>query len=256
MSILLAKRKAQEVLKIFYIKDIYQLDIMSIVGYKEIPVIEKEIKNAEARLQQVEDSGIITINNKISEEGQKRFALAHELGHFELHRGIKSDWLCTEYDMVKRFNDDDKETEANVFAAELLMPEQFFKKDCEGILPGFTNVLSLKEKYKTSIMATAFRYTEIGNHPCAMIVSVDGTIRWFKKSDDFFDKIKLPKVKIDKNSCAGDFLIEGNRLPNKPEKVAAAAWLSDHKYGESDNLNEESLYMPNYKTIVSMIWFD
>ena len=104
MSILLAKRKAQEVLKIFYIKDIYQLDIMSIVGYKEIPVIEKEIKNAEARLQQVEDSGIITINNKISEEGQKRFALAHELGHFELHRGIKSDWLCTEYDMVKRFN--------------------------------------------------------------------------------------------------------------------------------------------------------
>jgi Zn-dependent peptidase ImmA (M78 family) len=63
-----------------------------------------------------------------------------------------------------------EETEANFFAAELLMPEFLFKPCCRGI-PSIRHISSLAERFRTSTLATAFQYWEYTSEPVALVLS-------------------------------------------------------------------------------------
>jgi len=76
------------------------------------------------------DAAVVGINTH-HHLNRQRFTLAHEIGHFCLH-GSKELYI----DHVPKFRDvksskavDPEEIEANLFAAELLMPEEFLMKD-------------------------------------------------------------------------------------------------------------------------------
>src|SRR6185369_12396617 len=58
--------------------------------------------------------------------GRKRFTIAHEIGHFILHPLEEQDRQHSRRDF-EVFHDAGEEAEANIFAAELLMPEFLFK---------------------------------------------------------------------------------------------------------------------------------
>ena len=104
---------------------------------------------------------------------RQRFTIAHELGHFLMHEGEK---LHVDHNdlgyQVKLRNDesrkgvDPEEKEANLFAAELLMPSQFLAKDLltlGGVDLLEDNVLSeLAEKYGVSTQALTFRLANLG----------------------------------------------------------------------------------------------
>jgi len=66
-----------------------------------------------------DDGRYIIVINPDLPKSRKLFTLAHELGHFLMHRFYQPAFFCT------RLNGqafDPKERQANVFAAELLMP--------------------------------------------------------------------------------------------------------------------------------------
>jgi Zn-dependent peptidase ImmA (M78 family) len=112
-----------------YLKTIYILDVKKIfIGEKVsgLLVVCKEI-----------DSEYATIGfNATHTWCRRRFTIAHEIGHMLLEHG------CNE-------NGDDStvnETEANQFAAELLVPTTFIKKDFEIIC----NVQELAKLYRVS----------------------------------------------------------------------------------------------------------
>jgi Zn-dependent peptidase ImmA (M78 family) len=101
---------------------------------------------------------------------RQNFTAAHELGHFLLHdfddihvdRGFKV-WLRSKSSSQ---GVDVEEMEANLFAAELLMPEQFLAKDVERLealdLLDEGLVAKLAETYKVSIQAMTFRLAYLG----------------------------------------------------------------------------------------------
>lgn len=80
-------------------------------------------------------SGAIRYNTKNKEDGaiifiedsepsvRKKFTIAHEIGHFLLHEGAKNRLEKVNYDD----DESEDETEANYFAASLLMPEKMVK---------------------------------------------------------------------------------------------------------------------------------
>jgi len=83
---------------------------------------------------------IITYNRNHHPRRQ-RFIIAHELGHLLLeHLDVQSN----EEDLVSR---NPEETAANAFAAELLAPLEFLKKDFE---EGVRDVKTLASKYQVS----------------------------------------------------------------------------------------------------------
>lgn len=65
--------------------------------------------------------------NKNRPPERKKFTLAHELGHYVLHHDNKKMYRVDEVDYSKDDEETKKETEANYFAASLLVPEEKLK---------------------------------------------------------------------------------------------------------------------------------
>lgn len=70
------------------------------------------------------DMAVICVNYK-RPQGHQNFTLAHEVGHWFLHKG-KS---ISDDDSVLGYSPDSVEQEANEFAGELLYPEEYLVKD-------------------------------------------------------------------------------------------------------------------------------
>lgn len=81
---------------------------------------------------------IIFINSNIPND-RKRFTLSHELGHVIMHLPFEIDLEISEKDL---------EREANLFAAEFLMPEIEIRRDLTHLT--YSKLSSIKEYWKTS----------------------------------------------------------------------------------------------------------
>jgi Zn-dependent peptidase ImmA (M78 family) len=111
--------------------------------------------------------------NKSHHPNRLRFTIAHELGHFLLHAGevIHLDEEPASFTVDFRNGrsskgEDDNEKEANLFAAELLMPAKFLRQELEGkhfdLLGNNKALEKLAKKYKVSLQALTFRLTNLG----------------------------------------------------------------------------------------------
>jgi Zn-dependent peptidase ImmA (M78 family) len=111
--------------------------------------------------------------NSTHHPNRQRFTIAHEIGHFLLHD--QEDFHVDREDcgfVVRRRNEesstgeDTDEKEANLFAAELLMPVAFLDQDIADLDDANLldeDVLSpLARKYRVSSQALAFRLANLG----------------------------------------------------------------------------------------------
>ena len=250
-----AVRAAQAIIKSYGIKEPNEIDLEAIALDRKILVNDTDIEGSVARLQVKKQFGVISVSTRIQERGRRRFAIAHELGHFELHRMKSQAHICTEKDLLDWYKKEIDENEANVFAAEMLMPTEIFRRSCPRDVPSFELIRELAAMFNTSLTATAFRYVEKGYFPCALVASVNGRVKWAVKSSDFNYRIKSIDTPIHKHSCAGASL-EGEPLSTVPEAVDVDCWLDQPIEDKSYKLYENSIYMPSYDTILSLLFID
>lgn len=251
-----AKRVAKSIIDGLSIEHPSQIKLELIAVIRGVFPKVTRFHGSEARLlmSAKRDCGIASINSNIREEGRRRFALAHELGHFELHKSQAANWNCTENDLLAFDGPATIEPEANAFAAELLMPEVMFHRACIGIAPGFEQVSRLAEMFETSLSATAYRYVEVGTYPCALICSKEGKIVWFSSSSDFKHRIHEIGTPVNENSSAGEFYTTGSCETVEPERTGPSYWLENQESDPVDILYEQSITMRNYGTALTMIW--
>jgi len=118
------------------------------------------------------DNAVIGINTS-HHSVRQRFTIAHELGHFLLHHAQAVDEIHIDRAFELRFRDDLSsqgtdidEREANLFAAELLMPRHFIAKDLANIreidLINDDFAKALADRYGTSSQAMLFRLANLG----------------------------------------------------------------------------------------------
>ncbi len=234
-------------LNIRYPSEIYVRDIAMSLGAL---VREREMHGCEARLVRKGDIGIISVNNLIPEEGRKRFAIAHEIGHFILHTGTQL-ILCNEDDMHIWKESKAQEIEANEFSASLLMPQEIFIRFIRIGQPTLNMVSELAKEFRTTLTATALRYVGFTKEPCALVVSKDGFIKWYRKSGCFNFHVKVGE-KLSFDTYAFDYF-DGVNLPNEPDSVPARAWLAG-EIDEEAELFEQSLSLGSYGVVLSLLW--
>ena len=90
-------------------------------------VRQMPLSSAEARLTIYRDKAVITISSMVSNPQRKRFSIAHELGHLEIHRHRNLLSVCLSDDInYNEVKDTGKklEQEANEFASAFLLPER------------------------------------------------------------------------------------------------------------------------------------
>jgi Zn-dependent peptidase ImmA (M78 family) len=88
---------------------------------------------------------------------RQRYTLAHELGHYMLHKEKNIDIVDTTF--FRNQETDSIEYMANEFAAKLLMPEDKLK---EQIDQGIKNIGELAERFEVSASAMKYRIVSLG----------------------------------------------------------------------------------------------
>ena len=101
--------------------------------------------------------------NSAHHSNRQRFTIAHEIGHFILHKGMK---LHVDEDFRINLRDgsvNDEEIDANAFAAELLMPTEFIGRDIQKLgRIDQQGVERLARRYQVSSRAMEIRLTNLG----------------------------------------------------------------------------------------------
>lgn len=108
------------------------------------------------QLRFINGTWLISINSEHNKKRQ-RFTLAHELGHYILHREQNAEFKDAVF-----FRDevlDSMEYKANEFASELLMPEKLVRH-C--INDGLRNIGELAERFGVSAAAMKYRILSLG----------------------------------------------------------------------------------------------
>ena len=111
-------------------------------------VIEEGPMNGEIQGALVTDGNVggILINSTVKSEKRRRFTLAHEIGHFVLHRN-KQTFQDTSSEL-RDYTTSMMEIEANIFAAMLLMPPSLLRTNFGANKPLFEQADDLTGRFK------------------------------------------------------------------------------------------------------------
>ncbi|MBN8853025.1 MAG: hypothetical protein BGO55_14165 [Sphingobacteriales bacterium 50-39] len=163
--------KAKAILSTFndFLLPIKVEEIAKMRGLKVLPYpLENEV------------SGILVIEGQLGTIGynqhesrvRRRFTIAHELGHFELHRDQSQLFVDKTFKVMFRSTAPSIESsnlrlerEANAFAASLLMPDDLVNAEIENMefdLGSEESIKELAKRFDVSTTAMYYRMTNLG----------------------------------------------------------------------------------------------
>jgi hypothetical protein len=217
-----------------------------------VPLREEHYDGVEGYILRVGSVVGIGINTSIEYEARRRFTMAHELGHCCLPWHSDPQYMCSSDD-IDDWKHRAAEQEANVFAAELMMPLSHFQGDVNRLAPSLATFRELAEtKYGTSVIATAIRFVRLTDEPVALVLSSADRIVWAIPSGSFPYRTDEFVTSPSENSYAWDFF-HGKPLPDKPRKVLVRAWITSRTVPSDVFAIEESFGMPRLARVLSLI---
>ena len=127
----------------------------------------------------------IFYNNGFTSKGRINFTLGHEFGHYLLHRKTyPKGFQCSNEDMARWESEYAQlEQQANVFAANLLMPLDDFREQIGVRLkPSLDDLGICGDRYQVSLIAAILRWLQYTERRSVLVVSRDGFILWARSS--------------------------------------------------------------------------
>lgn len=120
--------------------------------------------------------------------GRVRFSLSHELGHFYLPHHRERLIQGRMHNSTSEYRSRDPfESEADEFAANLLMPRDLFTREVRRFRQRVCDIQDLKklaERLGVSVTSAAIRYCECGIEPTLAVFSEDGIVQWTYCSEE------------------------------------------------------------------------
>lgn len=221
--------------------------------YEELPLDGKD-----GEIVSVGGRSIITINSQIQFDTKKRFAAAHELGHYELHRDLKPIFSDTEESFMNWYKSGPQETEANEFAAEFLMPSEIFYKECERKKFGPEVIQHLANRFQVSKTAAILKFVKRGNHPVVIVYCKDNQMKWFKPSHDFRYFLEFEKDTPPPTGSVAYELFTTKKIYSGDElkqDIWKSDWLRMKNDDEPDSrFFEYCMFVRLYNYSISIIW--
>ncbi len=247
---------AQNLFNEFGIDNLNGFSVEDLIHARDIILEEKKISNSEGRIVFGKTKTKISISSEIKYPGRRRFTLAHELGHFELHHNmnthLEDNPLTLDY-----FKNGGQEYEANQFATELLMPKTSFVAYTQGKVFSPDLLRDISEHFQTSITSATFRYLEIGQHPVFLFHCRDKKVMYWKNSQDYFRKVKdITKLSPPADSVAMEFFNNGiiYKKEESAQEIEKSTWFETNEYDSDDEYFEYAIVTKVYNTVLSVVW--
>ena len=249
----IAKGEGERLWQIYGYASPSDLVLEDLAWTRGVIVTEGPMDKMQARLVRRGNTGMIRVKQDIPIPGQRRFALAHELGHWELHSTESQIFACTNDDMVASYRSSILEGEANMFAAGLLMPSSHFLSRAANQVFSLTTIGLLKEYFLTSLTATAIRYVELSDDYCAIVCSEAGRVRWWRGSECFERRFWIQPGSILSSRTVAATLFSVTHDIERCEEVDIDAWSERGFHDGTDTFIEQSKYFQNYSNVLSLL---
>lgn len=223
-----------------------EIDVRAIAHEASASVRIRKLTRCEARIVGDGDRAIISVSEDSGLQ-RRRFSIAHELGHWELHRGRQFECRASDIDNAEN-GPLNPERQADNYAADLLMPWYLFQP----MLGQAKHVdLALLEHmhrtFEASLPATAIRIADANVEP-VIIACYDQTgRRWVSRSKDVPDRW-YPVDTLDPDTYAADVLA-GRRDRTHMSAVGASAWFDADGIGDYE-MKEQSIRLSDGKVLV------
>ena len=133
------------------------IDIKKIAECENIKIVYVELDSAVSGYLKLENGNWVIGVNQSHNSKRQRFTIAHELGHFYMHREKNLAFEDTTF--FRDSVNSSIEFAANEFAANLLMPET---KVRDAINSGMKSLEELATRFEVSIAAIKYRVVSLG----------------------------------------------------------------------------------------------
>ena len=205
------------------------LDVDAIAFDAGVEVSYEPLTGCEASLVGFKDRAIATVSPSGS-RGRERFSVAHEVGHWKLHRG-RSFRCRVDGPEENLAANTTVEKEADTFASHLLMPGPLFNPLVKVAgRPGFKQLGDIATQFDTSLMATTLRLANINTLPTIVACYGSSGLRWHVAAQDVPRRWWL-KRSLDEDSFAYDLMNDGKPC-NHLGKQSADAWFDNDDAGK------------------------
>lgn len=182
------------------------------------------LNGCDARIVGKGDRGVLTVNSAQS-SARRRFSLAHELGHWQLHRGRLM--LCRAEEIEGSISEARGfEMDADRYAAALLMPRYLFIPAAialKGKHP-WSMADALAAQFQTSILATALRMINLDVWPGWLVCHTRIGRPFAFKAPSVEDDVRPPKA-VDYRSAAFD-MVYSNATGVRSSQVPGDVWFA------------------------------
>lgn len=189
-------------------------------------------------------------------DGRGNFTLAHELGHFVLHRQQQQEFRCSAENVLGqgRSAGQNIELEADTFASYLLLPADEFRSSISGKPIDIDLLSECANRYRVSLTAAALKWIELTDVSAALVVARDGFIKWYRPSTSarpFAHRCFAPGTELPAASHAAsgyEFLSDQQR--RQGANCASGIWASHL------GCREMGVVLDKYDLTITLLVFD
>jgi hypothetical protein len=127
-----ARIQARSLLNKFGVESVEHVRIDAFARRLGVELVETDIEGALAQLIVGPDGATIVLPEDLTDPAERRWSIAHELGHFVLrHPALPARELCRPRLRRRRRDRRHYEDEANGFASSLLIPDRILAEHCD-----------------------------------------------------------------------------------------------------------------------------
>lgn len=194
----------------------------------------------------------IIYNSAITSIGRINFTLAHEFGHYLIHRLAHPQGMrCGQQDVVRwESTYRQLEHEANIFAAYLLMPLDDYRRQIDSSSAvDLDSIAHCADRYEVSLIAATLRWLEYTERRAVLVVSRDEFILWARSSKAalrtgaFFRTSRGP-IPIPEGSVAARQSMTS--VPRQGTELPAGVWFAEP-------CTEMTIFSENYDFTISLL---
>ena len=196
----------------------------------------------------------IFVNGRHTAERQ-RFTVLHEIAHILLSVPSAHDPKIKTTDLMGYARRPPEEIWCDAFAAECLLPYDFFKPDVDQYPLDFCSIEDLATIYAASLTSTGSRFAVVNGSPCAFVLTESGIVRYvsYSKSMRCLKCWITTGRPIPQGSAAHK--VRSNNVVDGPMEVEASKWL-DETRSEGTFLLEDTRLLSEWDQTLSLLWFD
>lgn len=244
------RKGAAQLLEELGITEPREIDVEAIAAYCGAFVLYEPLSGSEARIVGSDAKAFITVNAG-SNIARRRFSIGHELGHWMWDRGSMAFECTAQMQQARNWYGTDRESLANQFAADLLLPAEMFKPRAAKRPANLVTVRELADEFQASLTATALRLLDNGSWPCMVVVHSSTGLEWHRGTRGV-DGVLWPCKALDPSSFAYD-LIRGTATGLGQGAIDADVWINHPRATDYEVMESSVLISP--ERVLTLLWW-